>query len=568
LALVREVAGLSIRDLAKKTGIPHSTLGGYFSGRHFPPLRILDQLDLLLDVCGVRDREQHDEWKKAFHRARRAHGPRSEDTSAPYRGLAGFEPEDARWFFGRDQLLDHLLTTVTAAGPDHLVMVVGPSGSGKSSLLRAGLLARLRNPTAGEVRWRTGLMTPGQNPTAALRTCLTELDSATEPDDEPVRSVIVVDQFEELFTHCHDDTERQAFLTAILDGPEGTVASRIVVCAMRTDFRAEALGHPTLASALRTSQITITPMDEDQVSATITEPAHVSGLELGDGLVPTLLRDLAPGTPRSGEAAHDPGTLPLLSHALLETWKRSNGDRLTVEDYEVTGGIQHLVATSAETVHTSLPEPARALARRLFLRLISVSEDSVDTRRRVGFDELDVGVHAPRRRTGPSAAEPVGPVVEDVVDRFVEARVLTTDADGVRISHDALLTAWPRLREWLDEDRDGLVQHRRLADAADGWDRADRSPDLLYRGGRLIDVEEWAADPDHVTWLNSRERDFLTAAVTAREAGMKAATRRTRRLKVLAAGLVLLAMAVSGISWHTWRPRGRALPEHDPAPVR
>ncbi|GAA1002087.1 hypothetical protein GCM10009555_107770 [Acrocarpospora macrocephala] len=513
LTLLRERSGLTVRQVAIRIGVQgaHSTIGDWFSGRGLPSTALRDLLVRLLDACGVDDPEAVDQWLEAWRRVRRIPGRRPAGAE-PYRGLASFGPEDAEWFFGRGALTELLLQRLddlgTAGGGVQLV--VGASGSGKSSLLRAGLIPAVR---AGErpVLW----FTPGSRPLAEL----TALPAGPG-------ALVVVDQFEEVFTTCADEGERRAFIDALCAaGARGA----LVVVGMRADFYGQVLRYPQLVAVAQSGQVAVGPMSEAELRAAIEEPARKAKLTLEDGLVELLLRDVAP---RGGlsDAAHEPGALPLLSHALYATWSRSQGRRLTIRDYREAGGIDGAVAASASKVYDELGADEQELARRLFLTLVHISPDTADTRRRVRTAEL---IEPGTRR-------------EDVLDRFVAQRLITTDLETVQISHEALLTAWPRLRAWLDTDRAGLVVGRRLAEDSATWRRENRDPAALYRGTRLATAREWVDTAPSAADLSPPAREFLDASERRERAEQDAARRRTRRLLQLVAGLlVLFALTVA-----------------------
>jgi WD40 repeat protein/transcriptional regulator with XRE-family HTH domain len=605
LTLIRERAGLTVRDVAKAIGMPDSTVGGYYSGRHLPPVKPPDILENLLRTCGVTNPAEIDRWVDAFSRVRRAPGRRAANAPVPYRGLASFQPEDAEWFYGRKRLIEvivrHLRDACTQGG---LLVAVGPSGSGKSSLLRAGVIPALRTGALGvpgSNAWPSILFIPGPHPvhelarqlallTGAEADCLAEAllaepqccrelvtqvahpsqdrsstASATTADtgrDQGKRLVIVADQFEEVFATCPDEAERQAFIaalcaaaagqpgadpacTAVTSGvPNGAGQSAaLVVIGLRADFYPHALRYPELVQPLQDRQIVVGPMSEAELRSAILEPAHKAKLDVEDGLVEVLLRDLGPA---SGDivpgAAHAAGTLPLLSHALLTTWDRRHRSRLTVADYQASGGIQGAVARTAEEAYEELDAHGQELARRIFLRLVHVADDTADTRRRVARSELLLG----------DGGE------QHVLELFIDNRLVTAETDQVEIAHEALLSAWPRLREWIDADRaDGRIQ-RQLSIAAENWQHSDREPALLYSSGRLAAASEWAAEPDHHTQLNALERKFLKASVEHREAQERVARRRTRRLQALVATLATLSIAVGLLSLYAFQQKAAA----------
>lgn len=603
LTLVRERAGMTVRDVAKAVGLPSSTVGGYFGGSHLPPVKPSNLLADILAACSVTDPEAVALWMDSLSRVRHAAAARRADAAAPYRGLASFQPEHAAWFFGREDLTDLLVKRLAqrCAASEALLIVVGPSGSGKSSLLRAGMIPAIeagRLEAAGTASWQTLLFTPGRHPLAALGEQLAAFTGVTADDivdalrsepgeigslvrhttapassagrDNPAiehgetgairetpqgsRLLIVVDQLEEIFTSCPDIAERQAFIAAL-----GAVArAEIVVLGLRADFYPQALQYPLLVRALQDAQLVVGPMSEVQLRRAIVEPAHKANLALADGLVEVLLREFAPPVHTLGtDAAHDLGALPLLSHALLATWKLSRRGQLTLADYQATGGVQGAVAHTAEEIFEQLTVPQEDLARRLFLRLVHVADDTADTRRRVATSEL---------LSHQNQGQP--PELGLVLAKFVDQRLITADSDTVEITHEALLSAWPRLRGWIDTDRAGLHVHRQLTEAARIWDSTGRDPNALYRGSRLLAAHEWADEPGHAEDLNALEREFLSSGTDQDLAETRAARRRTRRLQQLAAALTALFIIAGLLSAYAFRQRAAATEQRNLAVSR
>lgn len=591
LTLLRERAGLTVRDVAKAMGIPDSTAGGYFGGRHLPQLKPPDMLPKLLEVCGVGDFDVIEDWIQALSRVRRAPGRRPADAPVPYRGLASFQPEDAEWFYGRreltDALVEHLRRQQASGG---LLMVVGPSGSGKSSLVRAGMIPALRTGALrGSEAWPIVLFTPGVNPIGALAAhlaALTNLDPTdlvttmrSEPTrigellrqslqsqetlpalygggERPQRLVIVVDQFEECFIGHREEHEQQAFVAALNatadpggcaevmrdDGASVAGSPALVVLSLRADFYPHALRYPQLATALQERQVVVGPMTSSELRRVIVEPARKAKLDIEEGLVEVLMHELVPSATDNDFPAHDAGTLPLLSHALLTTWERSRPGRLTLADYEATGGIQGAVARTAEQVYATLSPGQQDLGRRMFIRLVHVADDTADTRRRVPRDQLLVG--------NDDALQ--------VLNCFIEKRLITVETRDAQIAHEALLLAWPRLRQWIDADREGLRIRRQLTFAAEVWRDAGHDVGTLYRGGPLISASEWAADPSHSGDLNALERKFLDASLELRRSEERTAQRRTRRLKQLVAALSCLVLVTGFLTLLAFRQRAAA----------
>ncbi len=607
-----------MREVARAVGIPASTAGDYFAGRHLPPPSLPGLLPRILRVCGEEHPGRLSEWTSALNRIRRGPGRRAAATPAPYRGLASFQPEDAAWFFGREDLTARLVALATAAPtPGVPLTVVGSSGSGKSSLLQAGLIPSLPD-------WpgrRLAVFTPGATPLRELARQLASLapadpnlavpdpadadpadpegavpdpaipgpdgpgpdgprapadssrieaalrsdpgealrllsggrdpgEASGTPDGGDPGLLIVVDQFEEIFTACRDEAEQVRFISAIcaLTGPA------VVVLALRADFYDPALRHPELARALQEHQVVVVPMTRNEVRRAIVEPAHLARLDVEGGLVELLLRDLSPHAPDGipPGAAHEAGALPLLSHALLTTWSRSHGGRLTVADYQASGGIRHAIARTADQVYGALNEAEREIARRLFLRLVYVADDAPETRSSVRLAEL---------RDWPGDAASPG----EVLDRFVAERLITVDAETAQITHEALLTAWPLLRTWIDADREGLRVRRRLSDAARAWDEAGQDPAALLRGGQLALARDWAADPVNRDSLSTLTRAFVDAGIAAERLQQAAERNRTLRLRRLVAALTVLVVVTVALAGYAFQQREAATSARDNA---
>jgi len=315
LTALREAAGLGVRDVARAVGLPPSTVGDYFGGAHLPPVTTAPRvLAEVLRCLGVDDPDTVAQWQDALLRVRRAR--RVPPATPPYRGLHSFQPADAAWFFGRAELTALLLSRLADAWAEPGgVMVVGPSGSGKSSLLRAGLVPALRRgdlSVPGPAPVHVPVFTPGAAP-------LDELARALAGRGRPVpdrrATVLVIDQLEEIFTMCTDGGQRRAFLDELRALTEGTGPVpaghpvRIVV-GLRADFYPHALGDPYLAGLLQRAQVVVGPMTEPQLRQAIAEPAHKAGVELEDGLVDLLLRDLARPVARPAVPPTTPARCP------------------------------------------------------------------------------------------------------------------------------------------------------------------------------------------------------------------------------------------------------------------
>jgi class 3 adenylate cyclase/WD40 repeat protein len=432
--------------------------------------------------------------------------PRDE---APYKGLASFEERDAALFFGREQLVGELAARTVATG---LLAVVGASGSGKSSVIAAGLLPSLRaGLLPGSERWQAAVTRPGERPLSALA------DLPANGDRE--RLVVVVDQFEEVFTLCRDEVERTAFvgrLAAMASDP----ASAVVVIGLRGDYYGHCGAYPELARLLGANQVLVGPMSPDELRRAIELPARRSGVRVESSLVDALVEEI-------GDEA---GGLPLLSTALVELWRERDDDWLRLATSERLGGLHGAVARLADSSYENLTNEEREATRRLFLRLATSGEEGALARRRVPLSELDLDRD---------------PVLANVVARLTADRLLTADGSSVEVAHEALLREWPRFQGWLAEDTQGRELREHLTDSAKRWDAADRDPAELYRGARLTATLDWAAGRQRE--LNEREREFMKESRRHSELEAERERRQNRRLRGLLVGAaVLLLAAVAG----------------------
>lgn len=561
LRQLRAEAGLTVRQVAAATGICTSTLSGYYSGKHLPQLNPPTVLRDILVACGVTE-QAVELWRAALLRVRRRPGRPPSGTPTPYRGLARYEPEHADWFHGREPLVRAVLAWLAdrSAQGCGLLFVIGPSGSGKSSLLRAGVLPAVGQP------WI--LMTPGARPILELALHLADGVGIAVDDleqmlrDDPggaatvvrarceAMALLVIDQFEELFSMCDREDERALLATALaaLAAPAGDDPGRFrVVLGMRDDFYAAATHYPQLVESLQDGQVLVGPMTEDELRQAIVAPAGRAGLRMEPGLVELLVRDVTSTFDTSG--AHDIGALPLLSHALLMTWERRQGYTLTVASYQDSGGIGGAISTSADRVYLSLDQDDRELAGIIFRRLVHHDDSTPTTRRRVRLDELRIAGSADG--------------VDRVIHEFVTHRLLTSGADGIEITHEALIPAWPRLRKWLDADRASTRVRSQLTAASTIWHQAAREPTTLYRGALLDTALAWADDPTHARELNELERSFLDASREQRTVQDRAAQLRGRRRHVLTAALATLVLLASVLSGYVIAQRNAADRAHD-----
>ncbi|MGA5895019.1 hypothetical protein [Streptomyces venetus] len=353
------------------------------------------------------------------------------------------------------------------------------------------------------------------------------------------RPVLIVDQFEEMFTLCPDEAERRAFVEVLhaVCSPAGPddPAPAVVVLGIRADFYEQCLRYPELADALQHRHMVLGPLTTAELREAVTGPAKAVGLELEPGLAELIVREVSADGPRG---AHNAGVLPLLSHALLATWQRRKAGRLTLAGYRAAGGIQGAVAATAERAWSGLDPAARTAARLLLLRLVRLGEDTQATRRR-----------GTRRQLAAEATDPGK--TEESLEALVRARLVTLDAETVEITHEALLHAWPRLRDWIDEDRQGNLLRQRLEEDGRAWEESDRDTSLLYRGSRLEQAHGWAKSAGD-TFLTRSAVEFLAASVRLR-----------RRIIWISRGavaaLVALAILAVGSAVVAWKQRDEAV---------
>ena len=436
----------------------------------------------------------------------------------PFKGLAAFESSDAEFFFGRDRIVSELVARL-AEWP--LVGILGPSGFGKSSLLRAGVLPALRaGALPGSARWRQVLLRGGKHPCDELRRALGgDLRDVLADAGHEVRIVIAVDQLEELFTVCEEEAERSEFLERLATAASDHERRVIVLCTLRADFYGRLSAYPRFAELLSRSHALVGPLDRDELREAIEQPAVRAGLGVEPQLVDVLV----------DEVAEEPGALPLLSTTLLELWQARTGRVLRLQDYRATGGVHGGVARIAEAAYLRLSEPDRRIARGLLLRL------------------ADVGEGAPERRLMPLAEIQRVDRAQRVLAALTDARLVTVGAGAVELSHEALLREWPRYLGWLDEDRVGRRLHAHLRVAAREWELRGRDSADLYRGARLAAALEFCAA--HAEEMNRLEREFVAASRSLADREVRRQRSNNRRLRALliGAGVLLILTVIAGV---------------------
>jgi len=445
----------------------------------------------------------------------------------PYKGLAAFEASDVSYYFGRERLVAELIARMVGSA---FIGLIGASGSGKSSALQAGLLPALTGGMLpGSDQWIQVSMRPGEHPMRQFHAALARslpigpgrdanprriLDTTLESMAPAQRTLIVIDQFEEVFTSVSDEVERATFIDFITQSRAGLK----VLVAVRADHYERCAGYPRLARLLGTDQVLVGPLAADEIAAIIRHPAERVGLRVDGGLLDALVADVGV----------EPGALPLLSTALLELWQARDAGRLTLAAYRATGGVRGAVARLAEAAWERLDEHEQLIARAVFLRLAGDGEGGAVVRRRVRLEELDIDDNRD---------------VATVLGELTSARLLTASDGYIEVAHEALLREWPRLRAWIEEEGAGRELRLHLMGAARTWEEGGREDGDLYRGARLASTLDWSVE--HTAELNAGERAFIDASRMAFERNVERQRRTNRNLRALLAGVaVFLVLAI------------------------
>ncbi|MCC7206834.1 MAG: protein kinase [Anaerolineae bacterium] len=450
------------------------------------------------------------------------------DMENPYKGLRPFEAADARDFFGREKLVQRL---VKRLGENHrparFLAVVGPSGSGKSSVVKAGLVPALwRGDLPGSDRWFVVEMAPGARPLDELEVALTRIAAARTDNlrehlernqngllrvaglilpNDGSELVIVIDQFEEVFTLIQDEPARAHFLKLIHAAVTDPRSRVRVIVTLRADFYDRPLHYPEFGELVRSHMETVLPLSAEELEEAVVKPAQRVGVTFEPGLAATIIAD----------SNYQPGALPLLQYALTELFEQRDERLLTHKAYKALGGAVGALAQRADEIYLEQSLAGQEATRQMFLRLVTLGEDAEDTRRRVPRSEL-LGV----------AVE--GDVMDELIDTFAAYRLLTLDHDRVtrsptvEMAHEAILREWTRLQSWLEASRHDIHQQRILAAAAADWFRAGKDPSYLLRGARLEQFAGWAAETPIA--LTQKEREFVDVS-RAHQAAEQAAER-------------------------------------------
>lgn len=443
-----------------------------------------------------------------------------DDLDNPYQGLHAFQPDDADLFFGREAITHKLLEKMQETGKfNRFVAVVGPSGSGKSSLVRAGVIPALwRGEIEGSENWFIVDMIPGTAPLDSLEVTLTRIVSERGinlheqlardergllrvadmllPDDSS-ELVLVIDQFEEVFSLLEDETARQHFLSLLVAAVTDPHSRVRVIITLRADFYDRPLHYPAFGAILRERMETILPLTAEELTRAITEPAKLVKVTFEEGLVTQIVSDVN----------YQSGALPLLQYALTELFERRSGRVMTWEAYRAIGGAVGALAYRADELYHELSDAAQSIVHQLFLRLVTLGEGTEDTRRRVAREEL--------------LSLFDDDLTDEIIDLFANYRLLALDHDEktrkptVEVAHEAIIREWERLRSWLNDSRNDIRQQRRLGQSATEWFTHGKDVSYLMRGARLEQVERWLPLAQIV--LTPLERHYIDASLAERQ---------------------------------------------------
>jgi WD40 repeat protein/serine/threonine protein kinase len=475
----------------------------------------------------------------------------------PYKGLRAFQEADAADFFGRSALVDLLASRLQEGESGRFLAVVGPSGSGKSSVVKAGLLPAVRaGKLNGSANWFVVEMVPGTHPleeleAALLRVAVKPPESLMNtlrederglvravkwalPGDDTTELLLVIDQFEEVFTMVEDESVRTHFLASLLAASSDSRSRIRIVVTMRADFYDRPLLYPDFGNLIKQTTELVLPLAHDELQQAIVGPAERVGLALEPGLVAAIVSDVSA----------QPGALPLLQYSLSELYERRQGRVLTLEAYQNSGRVLGALARRADELYEGLSEESQQAAQQLFLRLVTLGEGVEDTRRRVRQTEL--------------ASVNGDDAMQQVIDIFGKYRLLTFDRDPItrgptiEVAHEALIRQWARLKQWIDTSREDLQMQRRITAATEEWLNSGKDPSFLASGVRLEQFEAWRGQS--VLALNPQEEGFLHSSVEereekrAQEAARKAheAMLERRNRNFLRALVAVLAIATLG----------------------
>ncbi|WP_158278906.1 TIR domain-containing protein [Leucothrix arctica] len=482
-------------------------------------------------------------------------GDNTDNLENPYRGLQYFDIEHAPFFFGRGEvtqlLLRHIQPVDKLISPceefePRFLAIIGASGSGKSSLARAGLLAALQNSALPDSNdWPQLVFKPGEKPLQSLAVAINahlSLKSRWDTREliekfhkEPLQLhdlglewlhgddsrylVILADQFEEVFTLCHDEKERQSLLNNLLSAAAESTGRIIVVLTLRADFYANCSAYPQLSRCLESQQYLLNTMNEDELREAIVLPTRRMGCELEAGLIQVILQDVK----------QQPSSLPLLQYALMQLWEQRKSRTLRLEDYQQFGGLVGALEQRANQIYEGFSPEFQKQCRLIFRRLVQPGAGTEDTRRRSKLEEFE----------GQDDSQ-------WVIQTLTDARLLTTQRkDGlafVEVSHEALIRGWSQLREWIDEDREQLRLQHQVSSATQDWVKHGEKNSWLFTGSRLAVAEEWLSSG--ICAANDLEQRFIAASLDLRDTEKREELRKQKQLKWLAVTMAVFAVVM------------------------
>ncbi|MDX2466058.1 MAG: BTAD domain-containing putative transcriptional regulator, partial [Acidimicrobiia bacterium] len=578
-ALIAELEALNEQHPLREQPVAQLMLAMYRAGRSADALRTFERfrrtigeelgIDPSPELCRLEEQILLHDSRLQLRRPQPVRLAATGPATNPYRGLRPFGEDDVGAFFGRERLIAEVVRRISEG--ERLITMIGASGSGKSSAVRAGLIPSIRKGAVpGSEQWLIAHMMPGSDPfieleAALLRSTIDAPDSLSgllqSPDDsgllraalrllptESARMVLVIDQFEELFTLVEDESVRWRLLDQLLVAVDDAYGRVVVLTTLRADFYGRPLEHPEFGTRMASAVINVVPLTSDELEAAALEPARRSGVTLEPAVLAELIADVL----------GQPGALPTFQYTLTELFDRRDGDVLSIEAYRSIGGVQGALTKTAEELYERLSPSEHKAALQLFLRLVAIAEHDEWSRRRVRASELialDVDVVT----------------MQKVIELFTRHRLLSLDRDQVsggptvEVAHEALLSGWQRLRDWIEQNREDLLRHRELASAAARWDGSERDRDYVYVGGRLDEALQW--NEHSAINLTERERAFLDAGVARQreEAGeerkrlaQQERLERTARWRTrgLIATATLLVIGLASVLWAVTRSDG------------
>ena len=471
------------------------------------------------------------------------------DGVCPYKGLRFFDVEDAPYFYGREALTQKLIERVQV-GKGNFLAVLGVSGSGKSSVLRAGLMYQLQQERRlpGTEQWKIRIFTPGEQPLVSLATAfldedITDIERAGQlkAAEEAIaqgatglarlilaskspRTLLIVDQFEEVFTVCQSQAKRQQFISGLLDALKQTGDKLCLIFAMRDDFLGKCAVYRELADLIQANLVMVTPMNAQELRQVIVEPAKKLGRKVEENLIGAILKDLGVEVePQTREP--EPGMLPLLSYTLEQLWQRQTLNWLKLDSYNQLGGVQKTLENLAEQAYRQLSVEEQRVADQIFIKLTQLGEGTPDTRKQV--PQQDLVTHA-------QSAD----LVEQVIQKLAQAKLIVTGEQRkgqdkvavVDVAHESLIRHWSRLRELLDNNREAIRTERKIQAAAEEWRDRGKGKDYLWQGKPLKEAKKFQKEEAGSLALSFLSVEFIEASIKHR---------RNHRRKLVSFGLII-----------------------------